>query len=132
MSASFGARRLSSSMSGPRSWTWSSFRLPKVSMLIHALTPPEPPDDARVGDQREFRARERRRRQHERDHGQVGRVEPGQHRLFHLRREVVADGEVGDEHDAARLLPDRSGRRPRHRHRGAPRYRPGRAGEQAD
>ena len=40
MSASFGARRLSSSMSGPRSWTWISFRLPKVSLLIHALTPP--------------------------------------------------------------------------------------------
>ena len=60
--------------------------------LGHALQPPEPPDDARVGEQREFRARQRRRRQHERDHGQVGRVEPRQHRFFHLRRQVVADG----------------------------------------
>ena len=59
--------------------------------LGHAGDAAQPPRDARIGHPRQLGAAQPRRRQRQRDDRPVRRIEPGQDRLLHLLRQVVAD-----------------------------------------
>ena len=62
--------------------------------LGHAGYAAQPPGDVGIGEPRQLGPLHLRGRQHQRHDRQVGRIEPRQDRLFHLRRQLVAD--LGD------------------------------------